>query len=69
MNPKQPREIVDAHPVGAVVKVYYSPSSPEKSALVPGAGWSAWFLFGVGVVFFLLGVRIAFASVRSVAGK
>jgi len=59
-------EIVDAHPVGAVVKVYYSPNSPAESMLMPGAHFDVYLLFGFGVVFFMVGAGITYASVRSV---
>jgi len=65
----QAQKIVSAHPVGAVVTVYYSPSSPEKSVLDPGVHWPTFIALGAGIILLFVGARLAFASVRSVAGK
>jgi len=67
LNPnREVAGIVAAHPVGTVVKVYYSPSSPTTSVLVPGTNWAVYFLLGTGVVFFLVGVWVVYGGVRSV---
>jgi len=60
----QGRKLVDAHPVGTVVKVYYSPSSPAASVLVPGADSRVYILFVVGVVFILVSTYFVFALAR-----
>jgi hypothetical protein len=43
-------KIVAQHPVGTVVKVYYSPQSPEQSVLVPGAGVGSYIAIVFGIV-------------------
>jgi hypothetical protein len=59
-NSSRARQIVREHPVGAVVKVYYSPDSPEKSVLMPDANWMVYLLIGMGTAFFLGGVGVVF---------
>lgn len=54
-NPERPQKLVQAHPVGSTVKVYYNPENPNVSYLTVGVGWSNWFLF----ILFLLGVLIS----------
>ena len=49
-------KIVAEHPVGSKVKVYYDLSSPERSVLVPGRGWGAYFAIVLGMIFFLVGL-------------
>ena len=63
------RRIVDAHPVGRVVTVYYSPSSPETSLLAPGTKYGDYIILGFGIIISFFGAIIVCASVRSVAGK
>jgi len=63
------RKIVDAHPVGTVVKVYYSPSSPAASVLVPGANWNVYVTLVVGIAMFLVCAYFVFACLRSAVGK
>jgi len=60
--------IVNEHPVGAVVKVYYSPDEPERSVLVPGPNWTVYLLIGMGAVFFLAGVGTVF-MIRHIARR
>ena len=57
---KAANKIVSEYPVGTVVKVYYSPSSPQESVLVPGRSWINWLNFGVhlGAIFFLIGALV-----------
>ena len=59
------RKIVDAHPVGTVVKVYYSSSSPATSVLVPGANWNVYVALVVGIAMFLVCTYFVFACARS----
>ena len=59
------REIVDAHPVGTVVKVYSSPRSPAESVLVSGAHWLVYFTLVVGIAMFLVCAYFVFACLRS----
>ena len=54
------RGIVDEHPVGAVVKVYYSPDKPAMSVLVPGPNRIVYLRIGMGAIFFLVGVGVVF---------
>jgi hypothetical protein len=54
------KKIVAQYPVGAVVKVYYSPQSPEKSVLIPGAGVGAYIGIGFGIMFALIAVGAMF---------
>jgi uncharacterized membrane protein len=57
-DPRRAKEIVEKLPVGAVVKVYYSRDSPEKSVLVPGPGGGIFLMFIIGIIFFLIGAGI-----------
>lgn len=42
---------VERYPVGAHVKVYYDPTSKERSVLEPGISWQSYVPFAVGVGF------------------
>jgi hypothetical protein len=53
-------QIVAQYSVGTVVKVYYSPQSPEKSVLIPGAGVGAYIGIGFGFLFSLIALGVMF---------
>jgi len=69
VNANDREKFVATHSVGTVVTVYYSPSSPETSLLVPGTNYANYVLLGFGILLSFFGAIIAFASVRSVVGK
>jgi hypothetical protein len=51
-------KIVAEYPVGIVVKVYYSPTSPQESVLVPGRSWSSYGYVIIGTALFLVGLLV-----------
>jgi hypothetical protein len=51
-------KIVAEYPGGIAVKVYYSPSLPQQSVLVPGRNWSSYLAIGLGTVFCLIGLLV-----------
>ena len=55
-----------AYPVGTVVTVYYSPSSPETSLLVHGISYAHYVILGFGIVLSFFGTIIVCGSVRSI---
>lgn len=50
------REIVARFPPGPSAPVFYDPSSPARSALIPGTNWFMFATIGMGLVAFLVGV-------------
>lgn len=48
-------KVVRDYPVGRKVTVYYSPDNPAESVLLPGAYFSTYILFSVGMVFLAVG--------------
>ena len=45
------QQIVRDHPVGKQVTVYYSPDDPTEAVLMPGAYFSTYIIFVVGMAF------------------
>ena len=59
-SPSHARRIVNRYPEKKVVTVYYMPENPEECLLEPGVKLQAWFLPGLGLVFFTVGCLIAY---------
>ncbi len=57
------REAVRKYPKGKSVKVYYSPEDPNVSVLEPGAVFSSYILFGIGLAFLIVGLLLTGAIV------
>lgn len=49
------QKIVRDYPIGKQVTVYYSPDDPTESVLLPGAYFSTYIIFVVGMVFLVAG--------------
>jgi len=70
---------VDRYPKGTQVKVYYDPKNPDRAVLEPGTFWSTYMVYGVGLLFFGVGllvtgsiamkVIVGIVAVGSVAGS
>lgn len=52
------RRTVDKYPVGKQVQVYHDPANPEVSVLEPGAFWSSYLVYGIGLLFLGFGVLL-----------
>ena len=62
------QKIVDEHPVGSTVTVYYAADAPEKSVLVPGPNKGVYFLLIFSLVFTLIAIGLMLL-VRSNANR
>jgi hypothetical protein len=62
-----PGTLVEQFPAGATVPVYYRPSDPAITVLVPGCDNTVFILPGVGLVFLLFGGFILVPIYKSVA--
>ena len=58
-DPSHARGVVSRYPQGKTVTVYYMPGNPEECLLEPGLQGQAWFLPGLGLVFFVAGIGLA----------
>ena len=47
--------VVREYPVGKKVTVYYAPDAPDEAVLQPGAFFSSYLLFGIGLTFAVIG--------------
>ena len=54
--------VVSRYPKGSEVKVYYEPANPGNAVLEPGTTWSSYLVYGVGMVFLVIGVLVAGGS-------
>ena len=61
-NPSRARRIVNRYPKEKSVTVYYMPENPEECLLEPGLKAQSWVLPGLGLVFFIIGILIAYFS-------
>lgn len=43
------------YPVGQAVPVYYEPQKPENAVLEPGVTWASYAVYGIGLVFLVVG--------------
>jgi hypothetical protein len=57
-------QIIEKYPVDSHVTVYYNPTFPRESLLLPGEAPGATILFAVGTVTALLGVYLLQGSFR-----
>ncbi len=58
-SPSHARRIVNRYPAGTEVTVHYRPDDPEQCVLEPGMKLQAWFVPGLGLVFFGVGAAMA----------
>jgi hypothetical protein len=49
---------VNRYPTGKEVEVYYDPDDPSKAVLEPGAKWMSYMVYGIGMVFFVVGLLV-----------
>ena len=54
-NPAHAQGIVNRYPVGAAVVVHHMRAEPEECLLEPGVQTQAWFVPGIGLLFFSMG--------------
>jgi hypothetical protein len=62
-NPSNCEQDLDKYPVGAKIRVYYSPTDPSDCVLEPGVQTDSWGLAGMGgafVVFSSLGIAASY---------
>jgi hypothetical protein len=52
------RETVDKYPAGSQVRVYYNPEDPDQSVLEPGAFWTTYMVYGIGLLLFGIGLLV-----------
>jgi hypothetical protein len=61
--------VVKEYPVGKKVTVYYSPDAPDEAVLQPGAFFSSYLLFGIGLTFAVIGsLMVVGVTVKRVLG-
>lgn len=58
-NRSEMQKLVNEYPVGQDVKVYYSPDDPSTAVLKPGAFTSSYMVYGIGMVFLVIGCLLA----------
>lgn len=58
-NPLYVQDIVNRYPRNKPVPVYYLATNPDICVLEPGIKRQAWFMPGIGFIFFLAGVLLA----------
>jgi len=49
---------VNRYPVGKEVEVFYDPDEPSNSVLEPGAKWMSYMVYGIGMVFLVVGLLV-----------
>jgi hypothetical protein len=59
------KQLISEHPNGSAITVYYNPTHPGESVVIPGAGWIHWLLFGWGM--FVLFLTLPFTFRRTTA--
>ncbi len=47
--------VTKRYPVGQAVPVYYEPQKPENAVLEPGVTWASYAVYGIGLVFLVVG--------------
>jgi hypothetical protein len=55
-------KVTGRYPEGAEVDVYYEPENPANAVLEPGARWQSYIVFGIGLVFLIVGVLVLGSS-------
>lgn len=56
-------EVVNRYPVGDTVKVHYDPDKPENAVLEPGVTWMSYLVYGIGLVFFIVGLLLVLGPI------
>lgn len=56
-------DVVRRYPVGDTVKVHYEPDKPENAVLEPGVTWMSYLVYGIGLVFFIIGLLLALGPI------
>jgi len=51
-------KVTGRYPEGAEVDVYYEPENPANAVLEPGTRWQSYIVFGIGLVFLIVGVLV-----------
>ena len=54
-NSSKAYEVINRYPEGREVQVYYNPEKPELAVLEPGAFFSSYIIWLVGLLFFIIG--------------
>ena len=62
----QSQVILDSYPVDSTVQVYYSPTEPEKSVLVPGIPHSSYLVCSIGLFFMIISSGVYLLSRKKV---
>ena len=57
-NSRGARDLVTKYPEGATVGVFYDPSKPSNSVLLPGLSKVSYFPYGIGAGFVIIGVYL-----------
>ncbi len=52
------KEVVARYPQGKVVRVHYNPAKPKLAVLEPGAFFSSYLIYGIGLLFFGIGLLV-----------
>lgn len=55
-------QITRRYPTGAKVDVFYDPKNPGSAVLEPGAHWQSYLVYGIGLLFLLVGFLLAGSS-------
>ena len=63
-NSADAQKIVDEHPVGSPVTVYYSPNNPKMAVLAPGVQQRAWAGCVSGAIFVLIAIFMIWSTFR-----
>jgi len=58
----------DKYPAGSEVEVFYQPEEPANAVLEPGATWKSYMVFGIGMVFLVVGGLVVGSSLLFVVG-
>ncbi len=61
-------KIVNRYPKGKTVKVFYDPNEVGNSVLEPGTTWSSYMVYGVGLLFLVIGVLVLLSSITTILG-
>lgn len=55
-------QLVERYPTGRQVDVFYDPKHPENAVLEPGAHWQSYLVYGIGLLFLVVGLLVAGSS-------
>ncbi|MCM8538380.1 MAG: DUF3592 domain-containing protein [Lentisphaeraceae bacterium] len=59
------KRIVKRFYLGSEVDIYYDPSDPEESVLIPGGNTMNWFLIAFGGIFIAIGLIVPISFIRN----